>query len=111
MNYAETFNDFASKLGPTDLALYAGAGIILWILFKDKLSPVQKLVVDVVNKVSGLVGKSKPTQQEDVFFQLVNSWKQTRDLAIKSNCQDAVKIADQMFPYLNPSICQKKDQV
>lgn len=111
MNYAETFNDFASKLGPTDLALYAGAGIILWILFKDKLSPVQKLVVDVVNKVSGLVGKSKSTQQEDVFFQLVNSWKQTRDLAIKSNCQDAVKIADQMFPYLNPSICQKKDQV
>ena len=41
MNYTESFDEFASRLGPTDLALYAGAGLIISILFKDKLSPVQ----------------------------------------------------------------------
>ena len=41
MNYTETFQEFASKVGPMDLALYAGVGLVLWVLFKDKLSPVQ----------------------------------------------------------------------
>ena len=45
MNYAtESFNDFASRIGPTDLALYAGAALVLFVLFKDKMSPVQKIV-------------------------------------------------------------------
>jgi hypothetical protein len=47
--------------------------------------------------------------KEDLFFQLVASWKQTRDLAVRSGCQEAIKVADQMFPYLSPMGCSKKD--
>jgi hypothetical protein len=127
MNYTESFEQFASRVTPTDLALYAGAGIILWILFKDKLSPVQKFLGDLV---SGLKSKlnngssvvpvvvpdvtpvvvSKETK-EDIFFRLVVSWKQTRDLAIQSGCNEAVKVADQMFPFLSPTVCSKEKTV
>lgn len=121
MNYTETFNDFASKVGPTDLALYAGAGIVLWVLFKNQLSPVQKLIMSLVDKVKNLsalkpvtpvavlVPSVKPvvTTKEDLFFKLVVSWKQTRDLAVECNCTEAVKVADQMFPYLSPVVCTK----
>jgi hypothetical protein len=121
MNYAESFEEFATKLGPTDLALYAGAGIILWILFKDKLSPLSGLVKLLQEKVLGLFSKTTTSmvpvivpeinpvvfnkEKEDVFFKLVVSWKQTRDLAVKSGCDEAVKVADQMFPYLSPQVC------
>jgi hypothetical protein len=120
MNYAESFEEFATKLGPTDLALYAGAGIILWILFKDRLSPLSGLVKLLQEKVLGLFSKTTSMvpvivpeinpvvvnkEKEDVFFKLVVSWKQTRDLAVKSGCDEAVNVADQMFPYLSPQVC------
>lgn len=122
MNYAETFEQFATKVGPTDLALYAGVGIVLWILFKNKLSPVQKLIGGLVDKVKNLsslksispvavvVPNVKPvvTTKEDIFFKLVVSWKQTRDLAVECGCNEAVKVADEMFPYLSPSVCTKE---
>lgn len=128
MNFTESFNDFSAKLGPTDLALYAGAGLVLWVLFKDKMSPVQVLVQSVIDKVKALLANNKnttavptpsvispslpntTTPEEDVFFQLVASWKQTRDLAVKSKCVEAVKVADQMFPYLSPNVCMKKEE-
>lgn len=120
MNYTETFNDFAAKVTPTDLALYAGAAIVLWVLFKERLSPVQSLVLAVVNKVKELLGSSDKKSsvvavvsknKDDVFFSLVSSWKQTRDLAVQSGCEEAVKVADQMFPYLSPSVCKKQDNL
>lgn len=126
MNYAETFEQFASKVGPMDLALYAGAGIVLWVLFKEQLSPVQKLFANLVEKLKGLsvpkpsnpVVIEAPTEkpsvdnnQEDLFFKLIVSWKQTRDLAVRSGCAEAVKVADQMFPFLSPTGCIKEDKV
>lgn len=123
MNFTESFEQFSSKLTTTDLALYAGVGLVLWVLFKDKLSPVQKLVIDLVNRVKGSVSSPKvdsvvvpevkpvvvtEENKEDVFFKLVVSWKQTRDLAVKSGCAEAVKVADQMFPYLSPVVCTKE---
>jgi hypothetical protein len=48
--YTESFDQFASRLGPTDIALYAGAGIVLWILFKDRMSPVQTVLSNILNK-------------------------------------------------------------
>jgi len=127
MNYTESFEQFASRVTPTDLALYAGAGIILWILFKDKLSPVQKFLGDLVGGLKSKlnngasvvpvvvpdvtpVAVSKETK-EDNFFKLVVSWKQTRDLAVKSGCDEAVKVADQMFPFLSPTVCSKEKSV
>lgn len=119
MNYTETFNEFASKSTPLDLALYAGLGLILWVLFKDKLTPVQKLILDLTKKAYPSNGSNfhvlpsvpdislpKSVVKEDVFFKLVASWKQTRDLAVQSNCAEAIKVADQMFPFLSPNACQ-----
>jgi len=128
MNFTESFQEFSSKLSTTDLALYAGVGLVLWVLFKDKLSPVQKLLVSLGEKVKGLLsggGMKMPTvdvpkvdpvvlpkatgDKDDVFFKLVVSWKQTRDLAEKSGCSEAVKVADQMFPFLSPNVCANKE--
>jgi len=126
MNYTETFEEFASKVGPMDLALYAGVGLVLWVLFKDKLSPVQTFLGDLIGKVKSnlknkessavpvLVPEVKPivvsdSTKEDTFFKLVVSWKQTRDLAVQSGCNEAVKVADQMFPYLSPVVCGDKE--
>ena len=128
MNFTESFQEFSSRLSTTDLALYAGVGIILWVLFKDKLSPVQKLLMGFVDKVKGVNNNSslpvvnvpsvspvvipKRTDAEDTFFKLVVSWKQTRDLAVQSGCSEAVKVADQMFPFLSPNVCkQNEDKV
>ena len=46
-----------------------------------------------------------------LFFDLVVSWKQTRDLAKLSGCDKAVEVADQMFPYLSPTICSEETDV
>lgn len=130
MNFTESFQEFSSKLSTTDLALYAGVGLVLWVMFKDKLSPVQKLLAGVVDRLKGLVPNNTSVKlptvdvpkvdpvvlpkavgdgKDDVFFKLVVSWKQTRDLAEKSGCVEAVKVADQMFPFLSPNVCAKKE--
>lgn len=117
MNYSETFNDFASRLGPTDLALYAGAAIILYVLFQDKLNPVKRLVRDLLGKlnllknnvtdsVSSVVVKNTTT--DGSFKDLVLSWKQTRDLAVASGCNEAIKVIDQVFPHLSPNACKEE---
>ncbi len=124
MNFTQSFEEFSSGLGPMDLALYAGIGIIVWVLFKDQLSPVQKILTDLINKVKdntpsvpSLPDFGKTTKKEVVagddsglFFDLVVSWKQTRDLAEKSGCQKAVEVADQMFPFLSPMVCDKEQE-
>ena len=120
MNYTESFDKFASKLSGTDIALYAGAGLILWVLFKDRLSPVQQFISSLIEKVRSssssnttvpvVVPVVKPAvvSKEDMFFKLVVSWKQTRDLAVECGCGEAIKVADQMFPYLSPVVCSKE---
>jgi len=126
MNYTESFDQFAARVSPTDLALYAGAGLILFVLFKDKLSPVQKFLGDFIDKfktslsskpvspVDVIVPTIKPVvatnKDEDLFFKLVVSWKQTRDLAEECGCAQAIKVADQMFPYLSPVVCAEKNE-
>lgn len=123
MDFTESFDQFSSKLSTMDLALYAGVGIVLWVMFKDKLSPVQKMVQDFLTKVKSdvvdkvvevpkpviAVASSEPG--EDVFFDLVKSWKQTRDLAVQSGCDEAVKVADEMFPYLNHTVSSEVSPV
>jgi hypothetical protein len=118
LDYAQSFEEFSRSLKPIDLALYAGIGIILWVLFKEQLSPVQKILGDLVNKAKAKLGTTqveiiRPTltapESNNVFFELVTSWKQTRDLAVKSGCTEAVKVADQMFPYLSPTVCNEEE--
>jgi hypothetical protein len=122
MNYAtESFNDFASKLVPTDLALYAGAALIIFILFKDRMGPVEQTLNSLISKVKSAIPTTSATKvlpqtpavvatvvdKEDTFFKLVVSWKQTRDLAAQLGCDEAIKVADQMFPYLSPNSCKE----
>lgn len=128
MNYTESFDQFASRVGPTDLALYAGAGLIIWILFKDKLSPVQSFLASIINKSKSAFDKGNKIPQvvlpetvkpvvvdnknkEDSFFKLIVSWKQTRDLALLNGCDEAIKVADQMFPFLSPESCDKAKDI
>lgn len=118
MNPLETFGEFSKKLTPTDLALYAGVGIVIWVLFKDQLSPIQKIITDLFNKsstpkttvptISPTTDNVNAVPDQDVFFNLVASWKQTRDLAVRSGCSKAVEVADQMFPYLSPVVCKEE---
>lgn len=132
MNFTESFQEFSSRLTTMDLALYAGVGLVLFVLFKDKLSPVQTVLMGLLNKVKNIttnnsvvlpvvsVPKVDPvtlpkdtatSSQDDTFFKLVVSWKQTRDLAEKSGCSEAVKVADQMFPFLSPNVCKPEEKV
>lgn len=127
MNFTESFDQFSSKVTTLDLALYAGVGLVLWVLFKDKLSPVQKALGSLLTNLKSMNSQPtnaapalisvpatdelnipRPTVIDDVFFRLVVSWKQTRDLAAESGCDEAVKAADQMFPFLSPNICGKE---
>lgn len=122
MNFTETFDQFTSRLTPTDLALYAGVALIMWVLFKDKLGSLPKLVstaleliknnlpkLSKVNTVVPTISKSSTNETNDDFYDLILSWKKTRDLAIKTKCFNAVKEIDKIFPYLNPSVCRKED--
>jgi len=138
MNYTQSFEEFSAGLGPTDLALYAGVGVVLFVLFKDQMSPVQKFLLDLFNRakdtvvdltkpdpntpapapvapVPGPVPVTPPTppvlvrpenDPNKVFFEMVASWKNTRDLAVKHGCEEAVKSLDDTFQYLAPTVCE-----
>jgi hypothetical protein len=138
MNYTQSFEEFSTGLGPTDLALYAGVGVVLLVLFKDQMSPVQKFILDLFNKAKDTVADlterkvtpepvplspvpgpipvtpSSPapilvrpdSDPNKVFFEMVASWKQTRDLAVKHGCEEAVKSLDDTFQYLAPTVCE-----
>jgi hypothetical protein len=132
MNFTQSFDEFSKGLVSTDLMLYAGIALVVWILFKDKLSPVQSMVNLISENINRMVAK-KPSasilpsvvvdntpsvlatiiaenskqEPEDLFFRLVVSWKETRDLASRCGCSKAVEVADEMFPYLSPNVCGK----
>lgn len=115
MNFTETFSEFSSKLTTTDLMLYAGAALVLFVLFKDKVGFIQTGLSGLMNKIQ--LGRTKEviavadSNDPDVFLNLVSSWKQTRDLAMLAGCEKAVEAADQMFPHLSPVTCKgNKDE-
>lgn len=132
MNYSQSFEEFSSGLGPTDLALYAGIGVVLFILFKDKMSPVQKFLLETLNSAKeSVVDFTKPDETvvvkvpvpsapkvpekilsndpNSVFFQLVASWKKTRDLSKEYKCDEATQKLDEVFQYLSPTVCNKEN--
>jgi hypothetical protein len=125
--FTQDFETFARGLSTFDLALYGGLALVLWVLFKDKLNPVTDLVNKGIVKLKELLNQKrsqtttiditvpnhiKEKNKEDVFFDLVISWKKTRDLAVSAGCDEAVQVADKMFPFLSPNICSKsKDDV
>jgi hypothetical protein len=134
MNFTQSFEEFSKGLVPMDLMLYAGIALVAWVLFKDKLGPVQGVVNlfwDNINKLlakkttitalptirvvedntppilATIIAENSKQEPEDLFFKLVVSWKETRDLALECGCSKAVGVADEMFPYLSPNVCGK----
>lgn len=125
MNFTDSFQDFSTNIGIKDIFLYAGIGLVVWYMFKDNLPALPASItdvwsnfnkrnnsnnVDVVDKLLKGVKIPKKSDQQ-LFLDLVVSWKQTRDLAEQSGCRKAVEVADQMFPYLSPQICEDKSPV
>jgi hypothetical protein len=130
----QNFEEFSRGMNGQSLMLLAGAGLVVWYLFGNKLGIIKDMVLGVIGKIKP-VGSSAPTVEQkplsgdifdilsatkkstqnfevessDVFFKLIVSWKQTRDLAVKAGCDQAIEIADQMFPYLSVTSCGKKD--
>lgn len=122
--FTQDFETFAKGLSTFDIALYGGVALVLWVLFKDKLNPVTDLIKNGVDQLKNLLNNKRETvsspvinvpvpnyvkekNKQDVFFDLVVSWKKTRDLAVSAGCDEAVKVADQMFPFLSPNVCNK----
>jgi hypothetical protein len=113
MNYAESFQEFSSRLSTTDLMVYGGAALVLFVLFKDKLTPLKDLIINtynsVMNKVKNDTVASTPVTtvktNDNDFLKLISSWKNTRDLAEKMRCPKAVEVLDSAFPHLSPNTC------
>jgi len=141
LDYSQSFEEFSGSLQPIDLALYAGVGLVLWVLFKDKLSPVQSLLGTLIentknlfsakprisvpvpvpvpaatnvgvsyNNPSSIFSVTSPSifEEEDLFFKLIVSWKETRDLAVKCGCDKAIDVIDSAFPHLSPVTCKER---
>jgi len=121
----ENIENFGRGLGTTDLMIYAGIGLLIWLfLVKDNMGAIKSYVGGLLSRVQtptksidatkavelALLGKTVTYNEEverDPFFELIVSWKKTRDLAAKCSCDKAVEVADEMFPFLSPSVCGK----
>lgn len=117
MNPLETFGEFSGRLTTTDLMLYAGVAVVLWVLFKDQLGGATDFVKNLLKNKQGnntsvvSDNNEQKSNDQELFFELIASWKKTRDLAEKSGCSKAVESVDQMFPHLSPVVCkEKKDE-
>ena len=113
MNYAESFEQFSTRLGPTDLLLYAGAGIIIYVLFKEKLDPLKgavlKLFNNLSNKTSSVVStvvpsvvSAEPVSGDDLFFELVIEYVDDPPHAIQKisnapNCNTLLPLTNPFF--------------
>lgn len=118
MNFTESFQEFSSRLTTTDLMVYGGAGLVIFILFKDKLSPftstVYKLYEQLISKIKPTVSpvvtvvsnNAVASNNDNAFIELIHNWKTTRDCAQKMGCSKAVEVLDTVFPYLSPNTCQ-----
>jgi glutamine synthetase type III len=110
MNY---FEEFAKNSTNLDIALYLGLLIVGYVLFKDKIPAVteyiSKIVKQITTKKAVVVDNEIITIEEvrdedaKLFFDLVKSWKTTKDLAEDYGATRAVEIADEMFPHLVPT--------
>ena len=59
MNFTQSFEEFSKGLVPMDLILYAGIALVVWVLFKDKLGPVQGVVNLFWDNINKLLAKKR----------------------------------------------------
>lgn len=122
MNYSQSFEEFSKGLTNTDIMIYGGAALVLFVLFQDKLSPVKDYLVSLYNN---LLNKAKTNTEtvnapitapaikmnnDNDFLKLIGSWKNTRNLAENMKCKEAVRILDSAFPHLGPHECEEGEE-
>ena len=103
MNFS--VENFGAGFKTVDLALYAGVLVVVYLLFQDKITEWLNKAKDVIKakkNITDFLPEDPVVEPDDIFFALIQSWKQTRDLAEEYGAEKAVEIADQMFPYLVP---------
>lgn len=105
MNF--NLENFGDSFKTIDLVLYAGVAVVVYVLFQEKIHGMLDKIKDLIkNKKQTIpyfpVEEEPAIESDDVFFALIQSWKQTRDLAEEYGAYKAVKIADEMFPHLVP---------
>ena len=93
-NFDDTVNRLVSVLNAKNILLQKSEAL--------QSNTTTKPVTDTVKLETN-------NHQEDVFLKLVVSWKQTRELALLSGCKKAVEVADEMFPFLSPTVCAQKN--
>jgi len=106
----EALENFGAGLSTVDLVLYAGLLVVLYVLFQEQVNKIVGKLKDNLNSWKDNSNNNlipvdvdySDSIEDDVFFELIKSWKQTRDLAEIYGADKAVEIADQMFPYLVP---------
>ena len=106
----EALENFGAGLSTVDLVLYAGLLVVLYVLFQEQVNKILGKLKDNLNSWKDNSNNNlipvdvdySDSIEDDVFFELIKSWKQTRDLAEIYGADKAVEIADQMFPYLVP---------
>lgn len=117
MNFS--LDNFGAGLKTMDLVLYAGVALVVYVLFQEKIHTLLDQLKDKIKNVktpqlpsidTGIFDDIEPQTQDDIFFQLIMSWKQTRDLAEEYGADKAVKIADEMFPHLVPKEDTNEEQ-
>ena len=130
--FTVNYDEFSKGMNSTNLLLYAGVGLAIFVLFnKDPLNYAKSIVGLIKSKLSGVKNSVTPLvitnttapsipmapttyepelSKDELFFALIESWKKTRDLAVQTNCSEAVKVADQMFPFLSPNGCKKIEE-
>ena len=85
----------------------------MWLNLKLKVTTPLVITDTMVSSAVPLIPKLPAAYEpstDELFFALIESWKKTRDLAVKTNCTEAVKVADQMFPFLSPNGCKKIEE-
>lgn len=106
-----SLENFGATVKPIDLALYAGVALVIYVLFQEKINNIFTQIKNQLKNIkrpdlpsldTNLFPDIEPTTQDDIFFELIKSWKQTRDLAEEYGASKAVQIADEMFPHLVP---------
>lgn len=108
-----SLENFSSNIKTVDIVLYVGVAVVIYACFKEQINNIISPILNKIKSSKGLFNKPSHTDSieipniendtsDDIFFELIKSWKQTRDLAEIYGCDDAVKIADDMFPHLIP---------
>lgn len=112
MNIEDNFG----AMKPIDFTLYVGVVIVLYLLFQNQILKVKDRLLEVWKNAKYNKNLTKDTvvspdssvridtiyNDSELFFRLIKSWKETKDLAEQYGSTKAVEIADEMFPYLIP---------